>query len=124
MQAVRAAFVSCLGAALIVVGWSADTEANALVAAAMIVLYLAPLFVGATGWRAALMLPVWVFAGAVVANYGPAPTAWDVKAGIWVPTFTGALACAAASARTCVVILRQGRGVRPAQGRASSSRLC
>ena len=118
---VRAALVSFAGAVLIVVGWSADTEADAIVAAAMIVLYLAPLVVGATGWRAALMLPVWVFAGAVVANYGPAPMAWDAQAGIGVPIATGALACAAATARTAVLGLRRLRRRRATRGRLRAS---
>lgn len=116
MPTVSAACVSFVGAVLIVAGWSVETEADAIVAAAMIVLYLAPVVVGATGWRSALMLPVWVFAGAVIANYGPAPMAWDAQAGIGVPVFTGALACAAATLRTCVLILCRGRRAGPAGG--------
>lgn len=105
----RAALISLAGAVLVVVGWSADSEADGVVVAATLVLYLAPLVVGATGWRAALMLPVWVLAGAVVANYGPAPLAWDAKAGIGVPVYTGVLACAAATLRNSVLVLFRGR---------------
>ena len=118
----RHASVSFVGALLVVVGWSVETQAEALVVAAESVLYLAPLAVGATGWRAALMLPVWVFAGAVAANYGPAPMAWDMKAGISVPIFAGAIACAAATARTAVLALARGRRI-PRRGLDSRLRV-
>lgn len=106
---VRAALVSFAAAALIVAGWSAESEGNAVATAAIVVLYLSPLVVGATGWQAALMLPVWAFAGAVVANYGPAPLAWDANSAIGVPIFAGALACVAAAARTSVLGLARWR---------------